>query len=284
MIPARQTDGGKTMDVEELSELKQGHRAMWDSGDYPSVAESVEEVGERLVERAVPARGEALLDVAAGSGNVAVPAAHAGAHVTALDLAPSLLEAGRERASAAGVEIDWVEGDAEALPFADASFDVVLSALGVQFTPDHHASARELARVCRPGGRVGVACWTPDGLIGRFLATVGRRMPVPPPGVMPPPLWGDPEHVDELFAGTGVELRYETHAVDFVDESAEGFVDYMAQWYGPLLRARTLLEPQGDWSSLRDELLALVNEFDTGGASGELRSPSQYLIALGAKE
>lgn len=272
------------MDVEELSELKQGHRAMWDSGDYPSVAESVEEVGERLVERAVPARGEALLDVAAGSGNVAVPAAHAGAHVTALDLAPSLLEAGRERASAAGVEIDWVEGDAEALPFADASFDVVLSALGVQFTPDHHASARELARVCRPGGRVGVACWTPEGLIGRFLATVGRRMPAPPPGVMPPPRWGDPEHVAELFAGTGVELRYETHAVDFVDESAEGFVDFLAQWYGPLLRARTLLEPQGDWSSLRDELLALVNEFDTGGASGELRSPSQYLIALGAKE
>lgn len=272
------------MDVEELSELKQGHRAMWDSGDYPSVAESVEEVGERLVERAVPARGEALLDVAAGSGNVAVPAAHTGAHVTALDLAPSLLEAGRERASAAGVEIDWVEGDAEALPFADASFDVVLSALGVQFTPDHHASARELARVCRPGGRVGVACWTPDGLIGRFLATIGRRMPAPPPGAMPPPRWGDPEHVAELFASTGVELRYETHAVDFVDESAEGFVDFLAQWYGPLLRARTLLEPQGDWSSLRDELLALVNEFDTGGASGELRSPSQYLIALGKKE
>lgn len=272
------------MDVEELSELKQGHRAMWDSGDYPSVAEFVAQVGERLVERAVPARGEALLDVAAGSGNVAVPAAHAGAHVTALDLAPSLLEAGRVRASAAGVEIDWVEGDAEALPFADASFDVVLSAIGVQFTPDHHASASELARVCRPGGRVGVACWTPDGLIGRFLATVGRRMPAPPPGVMPPPRWGDPEHVAELFTGTGVELRYETHAVDFVDESAEAFVDFMGDWYGPLLRARTLLEPQGGWSSLRDELLALVNEFDTGGASGELRSPSQYLIALGKKE
>jgi SAM-dependent methyltransferase len=180
------------------------------------------------------------------------------------------------------VEIDWVEGDAEALPFADASFDVVLSAIGVQFTPDHHASARELARVCRPGGRVGVACWTPDGLIGRFLATVGRRMPAPPPGAMPPPRWGDPEHVAELFAGTGVELGYESHAVDFVDESAEAFVDFMAEWYGPLLRARTLLEPQGDWPALRDELLALVDEFDTG-AGDELRSSSEYLIALGTK-
>lgn len=271
------------MDVKELSEVKQGHRAMWDSGDYPSVAELVVEVAERLVERAAPARGEELLDVATGSGNVAIPAAQAGARVTALDLAPALLEAGRVRAEAAGVEVEWVAGDAEALPFADASFDVVLSALGVQFTPDHHASARELARVCRPGGRVGVACWTPDGLIGRFLATVGRAMPAPPAGVMPPPRWGDPQHVDGLFAGTGVELRYERLTVDFVDESAETFVDFMAEWYGPLLRARTLLEPQDGWTALRDELLALVGEFDTGGADGELRSSSEYLIALGTK-
>lgn len=273
------------MVVEELNELKRGHRAMWDSGDYARVAQRyVEEVGQRLVDRTSPRAGETLLDVAAGSGNAAIPAARRGARVTALDLAPSLLETGRVRAGAAGVEVDWVEGDAEALPFPDASFDVVVSALGVQFTPDHHASARELARVCRPGGRVGVACWTPAGLIGRFLAAVGRRMPAPPPGVMPPSRWGDPEHVAGLFAGSGVKLLFETHAVDFVDESAEGFVDFMADWYGPLLRARTLLEPRGAWTVLRDELLALVNEFDTGGADGELRSSSEYLIALGVKD
>ena len=161
---------------------------------------------------------------------------------------------------------------------------MVLSAIGVQFTPHHHASARELARVCRPGGRVGVASWTPGGLIGRFLATVGRRMPAPPPDVMPPPRWGDPEHVAELFTGTGVEPQYETGAVDFVHESAEGYVDFMADWYGPLLRARTLLEPQGVWPELRAALVELVEEFDTGGGGGELRSSSEYLIALGVKE
>jgi 2-polyprenyl-3-methyl-5-hydroxy-6-metoxy-1,4-benzoquinol methylase len=176
------------------AELKARHRKMWASGDYPSMVETfLTPLGPRLAEACrIGAGGDGVrvLDVAAGTGNASIPAALAGAHVTAGDLTPELLDAGRARAAAAGVELDWVQADAERLPFDDASFDVVMSAIGVMFAPHHQLAADELVRVVRPGGTIGLLSWTPEGMIGSLFRTMGPFAPPPPPGAQPPPLWG----------------------------------------------------------------------------------------------
>jgi SAM-dependent methyltransferase len=266
-----------------IDQLKAAHRATWDSGDYTDVADRfVIPVGRAALDAADLAPGTEVLDVAAGSGNPAIPAAQAGARVTALDLAPSLVEIGRRRAREAGVEIDWVEGDAEALPYPEAAFDVALSVLGVQFVPRHALAAAELARVIRPGGRLVMANWTPAGFIGRFFATIAPRLPNPPDGASPPPLWGDEDHLRRLFAGTGVELTIEPRSVVFEHSSPEGFVDFMAANYGPLLKARERLEPEGEWDGLRADLIGLSVQANLG-VEGFL-APSEYVLVHGAKE
>jgi SAM-dependent methyltransferase len=266
-----------------IDQLKAAHRATWDSGDYTDVADRfVIPVGRAAIHAANLAPGTEVLDVAAGSGNPAIPAAQAGARVTALDLAPSLLEIGRRRARNAGVDIDWVEGDAEALPFDDESFDVALSVVGVQFAPRHELAARELARVVRPGGRIVLASWTPRGFIGQFLKTVAARMPKPPEGASSPPLWGHEAHVRKLFAEAGVQFEFELRYAEFSYRSAAGLVDYMAYHYGPLLKARERLTQEGTWDELRRELVALSersNVFMDGFCA-----PSEYLLARGATE
>jgi SAM-dependent methyltransferase len=201
--------------------------------------------------------------------------------VTGLDLVPELLDVGRERASEAGAEIEWIEGDAEALPFEDERFDTVLSVLGVQFAPRHELTASELASVTRPGGLVVLASWTPEGFIGQFFKTMAPHLPKPPEGASPPPLWGSADHVRELFAGTDVEFEFEAHSVDFEHGSPAGFVDYMADHYGPLLKARDLLAKQGRWSALRSDLVALCERSNVD-ADG-FRAPFEYLLALGHK-
>src|SRR5688500_1370334 len=189
------------------SELKARHRAIWASGDYASMVETfLLPLGPRLVEACGIGPGMTVLDVAAGTGNASIPAAQAGASVTASDLTPELLDAGRRRAEAAGVELAWVQADAEALPFADASFDVVMSSIGAMFAPHHQQVADELVRVCRPGGTIGLLSWTPEGLVGALFRTMGPFAPPPPPGAQPPPLWGGEEHVRGLF-GDRVEFR-----------------------------------------------------------------------------
>jgi SAM-dependent methyltransferase len=266
-----------------VDQLKAAHRATWDSGDYTDVADRfVIPVGSAALEVADLTPGTELLDVAAGFGNPAIPAAQAGARVTALDLAPSLLEIGRRRALAAGVEIDWVEGDAEALPFSDESFDVAVSVVGVQFAPRHEVVACELARVVRPGGRIVLASWTPRGFIGQFLKTVALRMPKPPEVASPPPLWGNDEHVRELFAAAGVEFEFELRYAEFSYGSAAGFVDYMAYHYGPLLKARKRLSQEGTWDELRRDLVALCERSNV--AMDGFCAPSEYLLARGMKE
>jgi len=272
-----------TTTTTEIDQLKEAHRATWDSGDYAAVARDlVQEVADTAVAVAEPQPGDEVLDVATGSGNAAVPAAQAGARVTGLDLAPTLLEEARRRSDAAGVEVEWVEGDAEALPYHDAGFDKVLSVLGVQFAPRHEVAAAELARVTRPGGEIVLAHWTPAGFIGQFFKTIGPRMPKPPEGASPPPLWGDEEHVDGLFAGTGVEFGYEHRTVLFEHDSCAGFVDYMAENYGPLLKARERLTPEGTWEELRSDLIALCERSNL--ASDSFLAPSEYLVAHGRKE
>ena len=266
-----------------IDQLKAAHRATWDSGDYTDVADRfVLPLGQAALEAATLAPGTEVLDVAAGSGNPAIPAAQAGARVTALDLAPSLLEIGRRRAREAGVDVDFVEGDAEALPFDDESFDVALSVVGVQFAPRHKLTARELARVVRPGGRIVLCSWSPRGFIGQFLETVAPRMPKPPEGASPPPLWGDQTHVRELFAGTGVQFEFELRHTEFSHGSAPGFVDYMAYHYGPLLKARERLSQEGTWDELRRDLVALCDRFNV--ATDGFRAPSEYLLARGVKD
>ena len=266
----------------EIEQLKASHRATWASGNYAAVAEAfVRDIGRTAVAKAAVEPGTELLDVATGSGNAAIPAALAGARVTGLDLVPELLDLGRELAREAGVEIDWVEGDAEALPYPDARFDTVLSVLGVQFAPRHEVTARELVRVTRTGGTMVLACWTPAGFIGRLFKTMAPYLPKPPEGASPPPLWGHEDHVRGLFAGLGVELAFETHSATFYADSPADFVAYMAEHYGPLVKARARLAPAGRWSALRSDLVALCERANV--AEDGFRAPSEYLLTLGRK-
>jgi SAM-dependent methyltransferase len=264
----------------EIAALKAAHQATWAAGDYAAVADAfVLDVGRTAVANAGLGPGTEVLDVAAGSGNAAIPAALTGARVTALDFVPELLDKGAERARRAGIEIDWVEGDAEALPFADERFDRVLSVLGVQFAPRHELTARELVRVTRPAGTIVLACWTPGGFIGRLFKTMSPYLPKPPAGASAPPLWGDEDHVRALFAGTGVELAFSSHSASFHGESPETFVDFMADHYGPVLKARDRLIPEGRWDALRSDLVELCELWNDAGHG--FNAPSEYLLTRG---
>jgi ubiquinone/menaquinone biosynthesis C-methylase UbiE len=215
--------------------LKAKHRTMWALGDYPAVAaEIIPDLGAILVEASGVGRGDRVLDVAAGSGNAAIPAALAGASVVASDLTPELLEAGRALAARRGAKVEWRQADAEALPYVDGEFDTVLSCVGVMFAPHHQAAADELIRVCRPGGTIGLLNWTPEGFIGQMFATMKPYAPPPPPGAQPPPLWGSEDHVRALLgdAVTDVVARRQTVTIDrFAHASA--FRDYFKANYGP---------------------------------------------------
>lgn len=261
----------------ELQTLKAKHRVTWAAGDYAVVADRlVHEIGPRLVARAGVSRESEVLDVACGTGNATIPAAAAGACVTGLDLVPDLLQTARERAGE--LEIEWLEGDAEDLPFADERFDVVLSAIGIQFAPRHEVVAAELARVCRFGGTVGLANWTPEGYIGRFFKTLAPYMPALPEGASGPPLWGSPDHIDALF-GDAFAFEYERQTVDFVHDTPASFVDFMATEYGPLVKAREALGER--WAELRRDLIALSEATNTD-EDGFLVA-SEYLVAVGRK-
>jgi SAM-dependent methyltransferase len=265
-----------------LEVLKEAHRRTWASGDYSRIAELVTGVGERVVQRARVCTGDDVLDVAAGTGNAAIPAARAGAQVIASDLTPELFVAGRRRAAQAGVAIEWIAADAEDLPFEDARFDHVLSSLGVQFAPRHEVVASELVRVCRPGGTIALGNWAADGYIGRFWTAMGPYLPKPPAYASPPPGWGRVEHVERLFAEHPVELRFERATVHFEAESPEAFIDMFAELYGPLLQARHALSPVGRWQPLRNELIALSAAANSASDRG-FRAASDYLIIVARK-
>jgi SAM-dependent methyltransferase len=257
------TDTAATAVTDDAA-LKARHRTMWALGDYPSVAsEVIPALGPVLVEATGIGPGDTVLDVAAGSGNVAVPAALTGAQVTANDLTPALLEAGRRGAELRGAAVRWEEGDAEALPYEDASFDVVVSCVGVMFAPHHQAVADELVRVARAGGRIGLISWTPAGFIGQMFATMRPYVAPPPPGASPPPLWGDPDHVATLLGDRVSDLRAErrTLEVDRFGAPAE-FLEFFKSWYGPTIAAYKGLADQPDRAAALDrELLELAERF-----------------------
>jgi ubiquinone/menaquinone biosynthesis C-methylase UbiE len=259
--------------------FKEGQKAMWTAGDYPEVARRIETVGEYVAERAGAAPGIDLLDVATGSGNVSIPAARAGAKVTGLDLTPKLLEVARARAAAAGVAIDLVEGDAEELPFPDASFDRVTSCFGVMFAPRHEVAARELTRVVRPAGKILVTAWTPDGFVGRNFRTAASYMPTPPVEMKPPVMWGNEDHVRSLFEGSGANLSFEPRTVTFVGESTERWLADDERMLGPAVMAKAALEPQGRYEGLRRDMLALYEDCNEAD-DGSFRVESQYLVTV----
>jgi SAM-dependent methyltransferase len=267
----------------ELSEAKQNARRLWgEVGDFGSLAELITGAGETIVAAGGVGSGDKVLDVACGTGNATIPAAKTGAEVTGLDLSPVLLEQGRGLAEKAGVEIEWVEGDAEQLPFGDGDFDAVLSVFGSMFAPDHRRAAEEIARVMKPGGRMAVGSWTPEGATGRFFVTVGKHMPPPPEGFQPPLLWGSEDHVREIFGGTGVELSFEKATVDFVGDSVEDFVTEMETKLPPLVAAKAALEAQDKYDALRADVLALYDELNEAD-DGAVRYAAEFLVAKGVK-
>jgi SAM-dependent methyltransferase len=260
----------------DLQAIKARQQKMWGSGDYAVIGATLPIVAEELCEAADVRAGERVLDVATGAGNGAIAAAGRFAHAVGIDYVPALLERGRDRAAAERLEVDLREGDAESIPFADGSFDVVMSTFGVMFAPDQQRAADELARVCRRGGRIGLASWTPEGFIGEMFRTVGRHVP-PPAGVRPPPLWGAEERLRELFGDTAAEMRFERKEFAFRYLSAPHFVEVFRRWYGPTVTAFAGLDPQRQ-AQLASELDALCSRHHRGGPG--LVVPSEYLEAV----
>jgi SAM-dependent methyltransferase len=260
--------------------VKAAHRAMWSMGDYDRFArETVWDLGPVLVEACGITRGQHVLDVAAGTGNVALRAAMAGASVVASDLTPELFEAGRRAAAAAGVDLEWIEGDAEALPFDDGAFDVVTSCLGAMFAPNQRAVANELVRVCRPGGTIGMMNFTPEGTGGEFFALLAPYAPAPPPGAAPPVLWGQEEHVRELF-GAGVnELRMRRRSYVERAASPEDYCRLFRETFGPLIAIRASLEHEPERQARLDrDLLEAVVRWNQGRSIGSVEIPYEYLL------
>ena len=250
--------------------LKAKHRAMWASGDYPELAtDLIASLGPVLVQ-ACGVRGRTrVLDVGAGSGNAAIPAALAGADVVASDLTPELFDRGRAQAADRGAELSWVEADAEALPFPDADFDTVLSCVGVMFAPHHQASADEMIRVCRPGGSIGLLNWTPEGFVGQLFATMKPYAPPPPPGAQPPPLWGSEEHVRALFGDrvTDVVARKQTVAIKHFTAPGD-FRRYFKSHYGPTISVYKAIADDPDRVAQLDrEIDELAARFQRSGST-----------------
>jgi SAM-dependent methyltransferase len=266
------------------AELKARHRAMWASGDYPSMVDTfLLPLGPRLVEACGIGPGMRVLDVAAGTGNASIPAAQRGAAVTASDLTPELFEAGRRRAEAEGVELEWVEADAENLPFADESFDVVMSAIGAMFAPHHQDVADELVRVCRPGGTIGLLSWTPEGMIGALFRTMGPFAPPPPPGAQPPPLWGSEEHLRGLV---GDRVEWRTLERDVLEitafERPYDYAEHFKARYGPTIAAQANARKQGREAEFEEALNRFCDEWNRGTAE-RARFEKEYLLAVGER-
>ena len=267
------------------AELKARHRAMWASGDYPQMVETfLTSLGPRLVEACGVQEGMRVLDVATGTGNAAIPAAERGASVVASDLTPELFEAGRARAQAAGVELEWVEADAENLPFEDESFDVVMSSIGAMFAPRHEAVADELVRVCKPGGTIGMLNWTPEGQIGALFKYMGPFAPPPPPGATPPPRWGSEDHVRELF-GDRVDLhtlvREDLEITAFAQ--AREYGEHFKAFYGPTIAARKNAVANGQEAEFDKVLDDFCDEWNRGDGD-KARFEQEYLVVVGTRK
>ena len=262
-----------TQPTPDLAALKSRQQAAWASGDYSVIGARLQIVGESLCEALDLRSGEKVLDIAAGNGNATLAAARRWAEVTSTDYVPELLERGRERAMANGLAVEFQQADAEALPFKDASFDVVVSTFGVMFTPDQDKAAKEMLRVCRPGGRIGMANWTPESFIGQVFKTIGKHIP-PMPGVRSPALWGTKARLEEMFGGqAGIEAT--SRMYNFRYRSPAHWLEVFRTWYGPVYKAFEAL-PQPGKTALEEDFLALIARFNRA-KDGTMVVPAEYL-------
>jgi ubiquinone/menaquinone biosynthesis C-methylase UbiE len=258
----------------DLGVLKNRQQMAWSSGDYAVVGTTLQIVGEELCEALDLRAGQKVLDVAAGNGNISLAAAHRWCDVISTDYVPSLLERGRARASAEGLTIKFQEADAEALPFADSTFDAVVSTFGVMFTPNQHQAAAELLRVCKFRGKIGLANWTPDGFIGQVFKTLGKYLP-PPAGVKSPALWGTRGRLVELFGSTNLSIQTEPRNFNFRYRSAGHFLEILRTYYGPVLKAFAALD-EDKQRGLKEDLHALIARMNKAN-DGTMVVPSEYL-------
>jgi len=268
----------KTVEAQpDLSAVKQRQHGAWSSGDYAVVGTTLQIVGEQLCEALDLRAGSKVLDVAAGNGNATLAAARRWCDVTSTDYVPALLKRGRERAAAERLTIEFREADAEALPFPDASFDVVVSTFGVMFTPDQDKAASELARVCKSGGKIGLANWTPQGFIGQLFKTIGKHL-APPAGVKSPAMWGTSARLQEMFGSQASEIVAEPRMFVFRYRSPEHWLEVFKSFYGPMLKAFAALDETGQ-AALRRDLMTLLGEFNHAD-DGTVVVHSEYLEAV----
>jgi ubiquinone/menaquinone biosynthesis C-methylase UbiE len=258
----------------DYAAVKTRQQAAWASGNYAVIGVTLQLVGELLAEACDLHWDEKVLDVAAGNGNATLAAARRGCKVVSTDYVPALLEGGAQRAKAEGLEVQFQEADAEDLPFPDASFDAVISTFGVMFTPNQAKAASEMARVCRPGGRIGMANWTPEGFIGQVFKTLGRHMP-PPAGVQPPSRWGVEENLRTMFGDKAADIAVTKRFFNFRYRSAAHFVEIFRTWYGPVHKAFAALPPEKG-AALERDLLELIESLNRGGPD-TLLVPGEYL-------
>jgi ubiquinone/menaquinone biosynthesis C-methylase UbiE len=269
-----------TPQTPNLTAIKEKQQKTWASGNYAVIGNQLVIMGERLCEAADVRSGQKVLDVATGSGNTAISAARRYCEATGIDYVPELIEQAKQRARAEKLEISFEVGDAENLPYPDASFDVVLSTVGVMFAPNQEKAAAELLRVCKPGGKIGLASWTPDGFIGGLFKTVGKHVP-PPPGIKPPPLWGTEERLRELLGEGIFSLHTTRRSYAFRYLSAEHFIDTFRTYYGPVHKAFEALDAAGQ-DALAGDLTELIHAWNTSGDQTAVL-PSDYLEVVAAR-
>ncbi len=258
----------------DLAAIKQRQRGAWSSGDYSLIGTTLQIVGEQLCETLDLRAGQSVLDVAAGNGNVSLAAARRWCDVVATDYVPELLERARERADADRLPITFAEADAEALPFDDERFDVIVSTFGVMFTPNQELAAAEMLRVCKPGGKIGLANWTPDSFIGNVFKTIGKHLP-PPPKAKSPALWGTRDRLSELFGSRANSIEHKESEFVLRYRSPEHWLDVFKTYYGPVLKAFGALPPEGQ-AQLAHDLLSLIAQFNRA-TDGTMVVPSKYL-------
>jgi SAM-dependent methyltransferase len=268
-------------DVVDLGAVKQAQQKTWSEGDFAMVAGLVEMVAEELAEALDIVPDERVLDVACGSGNGALAASRrAWGNTVGVDFVPALLERGRERAAAERLGVEFVEGDAADLPFGDAEFDVVMSIFGAMFAPEHEKAAAELLRVCKPGGKIGMANWVPDGGVGKMFMTIAKHVP-PPPGVSSPLLWGTEDHLRELFGDGISELRVERRKSRQAFRSADHFLEFFRTYFGPTKVAYERVGPEGE-AALTADLRAYLDEHNTAGDRALVLEP-EYLQVIATR-